>query len=76
MAEPLSVDLRRRVVDAVKGGMSRRRSSQVTGRSSAARHLGARANLPMTQLATAQSEWQQADHLIKDAHVVFGCVDG
>ena len=27
MAEPLSVDLRRRVVDAIKGGMSRRRAA-------------------------------------------------
>ena len=27
MAEPLSIDLRKRVVEAIKGGMSRRRAA-------------------------------------------------
>ena len=31
---------------------------------------------PGAQVKTAQTEWQMADHLLKDAHVVFGCVDG
>jgi molybdopterin/thiamine biosynthesis adenylyltransferase len=31
---------------------------------------------PWADVQMAQSEWQQADHLIKDAHVLFGCVDG
>ena len=31
---------------------------------------------PWANVETAQLEWQAADDLIKDAHVVFGCVDG
>ena len=31
---------------------------------------------PTTHVHIAQKRWQQADELIKDAHVVFGCVDG
>jgi molybdopterin/thiamine biosynthesis adenylyltransferase len=31
---------------------------------------------PWAEVRTAQSQWQAADYLIKDAHVVFGCVDG
>ena len=31
---------------------------------------------PWAEVETAQAEWQQADHLLKDAHVVFGCLDG
>ena len=37
MAEPLSLDLRERVVEAVKGGMSRRRAAGRVGVSSAIR---------------------------------------
>jgi len=31
---------------------------------------------PWVKVETAQSDWQAADDLLKDAHVVFGCVDG
>lgn len=31
---------------------------------------------PWIQVASEQKRWQEADHLIKSAHVVFGCVDG
>lgn len=31
---------------------------------------------PWANVEVAQSEWQQAHHLIRDAHVIFGCVDG
>lgn len=31
---------------------------------------------PWVQVEVAQSEWQLVDELLKDAHVVFGCVDG
>ena len=31
---------------------------------------------PSTKVDVAQNEWQHVDHLLKDAHVIFGCVDG
>lgn len=31
---------------------------------------------PWIDVEIAQTEWQKADYLIRDAHVVFGCVDG
>lgn len=31
---------------------------------------------PWINVEAAQDEWQKADNLIKDAHVLFGCVDG
>ena len=31
---------------------------------------------PSAQVEMAQAEWQVADDLLKDAHVLFGCVDG
>lgn len=31
---------------------------------------------PWANVAIEQKKWQEADHLIKDAHVIFGCVDG
>lgn len=31
---------------------------------------------PWINVEVAQTEWQAADHLIKVAHVVFGCLDG
>lgn len=31
---------------------------------------------PWIDVKIAQSEWQMADNLIKDSHVIFGCVDG
>ena len=31
---------------------------------------------PWIEVVTAQSEWQSVDYLIKDAHVLFGCIDG
>lgn len=31
---------------------------------------------PGIHVDVAQAKWQQSDHLIKDAHVVFGCLDG
>ena len=31
---------------------------------------------PWIEVEVAQAEWQQADGLIKDAHVLFGCIDG
>jgi molybdopterin-synthase adenylyltransferase len=31
---------------------------------------------PWAEVRTAQRKWQEADTLLKDAHVVFGCVDG
>lgn len=31
---------------------------------------------PWAKVTTAKSDWQAADDLIKDAHVLFGCVDG
>jgi molybdopterin/thiamine biosynthesis adenylyltransferase len=31
---------------------------------------------PEARVEIAKNRWQQADALIKDAHVVFGCVDG
>ncbi len=31
---------------------------------------------PRALVEVAQVEWQLADHLLKDAHVLFGCVDG
>ena len=31
---------------------------------------------PNANVEVAQQRWQQADDLIKDTHVVFGCVDG
>jgi len=31
---------------------------------------------PWIQTPTAQQKWQEADHLLKDCHVVFGCLDG
>jgi molybdopterin-synthase adenylyltransferase len=31
---------------------------------------------PWAQVEAAQANWQDVDHLIKDAHVLFGCVDG
>lgn len=31
---------------------------------------------PGARVEPAQKKWQEADSLIKDAHVVFGCIDG
>lgn len=31
---------------------------------------------PWANVRVAQSTWQKADRLIRDAHIVFGCVDG
>lgn len=31
---------------------------------------------PWAKVVAVQKRWQEADHLIRDAHVVFGCVDG
>jgi molybdopterin-synthase adenylyltransferase len=31
---------------------------------------------PWAEVKTEQTQWQKADDLLKDAHVVFGCVDG
>jgi len=31
---------------------------------------------PWAEVSTAPKNWQEVDHLIKDAHVLFGCVDG
>jgi molybdopterin-synthase adenylyltransferase len=31
---------------------------------------------PWADVKVAKKEWQQADQLIKDSHVIFGCVDG
>lgn len=31
---------------------------------------------PWATVEPAQRNWQEVDHLIKDAHVLFGCVDG
>lgn len=31
---------------------------------------------PWADVIVAQTDWQFADHLLKDAHVIFGCVDG
>jgi molybdopterin-synthase adenylyltransferase len=31
---------------------------------------------PNANIQTFQGNWQKADHFIKDAHVVFGCIDG
>jgi molybdopterin/thiamine biosynthesis adenylyltransferase len=31
---------------------------------------------PWAEVNVAQKKWQDADDLIKDAHVIFGCVDG
>ncbi len=31
---------------------------------------------PWAQVEVAQSEWQAADEFLKDAHVLFGCIDG
>jgi hypothetical protein len=31
---------------------------------------------PWAEVEVAQKEWQQADELVKDCHVLFGCVDG
>jgi len=31
---------------------------------------------PWADVQAVQKNWQEVDHLIKDAHVVFGCVDG
>ncbi len=31
---------------------------------------------PWAEIEIAKTEWQQADHLIRDAHIIFGCVDG
>jgi molybdopterin-synthase adenylyltransferase len=31
---------------------------------------------PWADVDPAQSNWQEADHLLRDAHVIFGCVDG
>jgi len=31
---------------------------------------------PWINVEAAQTEWQAADHLLKTAHVVFGCLDG
>jgi len=33
-------------------------------------------NTALDRRADGQKKWQDADHLIKDAHVVFGCLDG
>lgn len=31
---------------------------------------------PWVRVPTADKKWQEADHLLKDSHVVFGCLDG
>jgi molybdopterin/thiamine biosynthesis adenylyltransferase len=31
---------------------------------------------PWAEVRVAKSKWQEADHLIRDANVLFGCVDG
>ncbi len=31
---------------------------------------------PWAQAPSAQKKWQEADHLLRDSHVVFGCLDG
>jgi hypothetical protein len=31
---------------------------------------------PWAEVEAEQKEWQFADHLVKDCHVLFGCVDG
>jgi molybdopterin/thiamine biosynthesis adenylyltransferase len=31
---------------------------------------------PWANVRTDQTKWQDADYLLKDAHIVFGCVDG
>lgn len=31
---------------------------------------------PGADVQTFQGNWQKADHFIKDAHVIFGCIDG
>ena len=31
---------------------------------------------PWIEVESVQSEWQQADYLIKNAHILIGCVDG
>lgn len=31
---------------------------------------------PWIDVKKAQKTWQESDHLLRDAHVVFGCVDG
>jgi len=31
---------------------------------------------PWATVKVAQAEWQAADNLLKDAHVLFGCIDG
>jgi molybdopterin/thiamine biosynthesis adenylyltransferase len=31
---------------------------------------------PWIEVKTEKTKWQEADHLLKDAHVVFGCLDG
>lgn len=31
---------------------------------------------PWADVRLAKAKWQEADHLIRDAHVLFGCVDG
>src|SRR5207248_5329982 len=31
---------------------------------------------PWSNIETSQTEWQVANDCLKDAHVVFGCVDG
>lgn len=31
---------------------------------------------PWAEVCSAKTEWQAADDLLKDAHVLFGCVDG
>jgi molybdopterin-synthase adenylyltransferase len=35
-----------------------------------------RAIRPWAEVEVAQTEWQLADDLVKDSHVLFGCVDG
>jgi molybdopterin-synthase adenylyltransferase len=31
---------------------------------------------PWAEVRVAKAKWQEADHLIRDAHVLFGCIDG
>lgn len=31
---------------------------------------------PWIQVETEQKKWQEADYLVKDAHVILGCIDG
>ncbi len=31
---------------------------------------------PWAQVNIAKAKWQEVDHLIRDAHVLFGCIDG